>query len=130
MASAFHLGQTDQLFVRYGGAQKGAAIEKQRLSNWIVEVITMAYKKTQKPLPGAVSCHFTRAVSASWAAFRGVSIVDICASATWTSPSTFVHFYKLNVAQLPLMLSAQRFFILNFCQWVLFPMTMLVGVFQ
>lgn len=30
------------------------------LSNWIVEVITMTYKKAQKLLPGGISCHFNK----------------------------------------------------------------------
>ncbi len=69
----------------------------------MVEVITMAYKKA---LPGSVSCHSTRSVSTSWAAFRGVSMADICAAATWTSPCTFARFYKLNIATLHTVSSA------------------------
>lgn len=45
----------------------------------------MAYKKAQKPLPEGISCHSTRAVSTSRAAFRGVSKVNICAAATGIS---------------------------------------------
>ncbi len=77
-----------------------SAVSKQRLSNWVVEVITVAYKKAQKPLPGSVSCHSTRSVLTSRAAFRGVSMADICAAATWTSPCTLAQFYKLNITTL------------------------------
>ncbi len=86
-----------------GAARRGTAVLKQRLSNWVVEVITMAYKKA---LPGSVSCHSTRSVLTSWAAFRGVSMADICAAATWTSPCTFARFYKLNIATLHTVSSA------------------------
>lgn len=69
LAATIRLRHTDQLFVCYGCARKGAAVSKQRLLNWIVEVITMAYKKAQKPLPEGISCHSTMAVSTSWATF-------------------------------------------------------------
>lgn len=106
VAATTHLRKTDQLFVCYGAARRGTAVSKQRLSNWVVDVITMAYKKAQKPLPGSVSCHSTRSVSTSWAAFRGVSMADICAAATWASPCTFARFYKLNIATLHTVSSA------------------------
>lgn len=58
--------------VCYGGARKGAPLSKQRLSQWVVEVIALAYKKSLQPVPGTMTCHSTRAVSSSWVAFRGV----------------------------------------------------------
>ncbi len=51
MAATTHLRKTDKLFACYGAARRDTAVLKQRLSNWVVEVITMAYKKA---LPGSV----------------------------------------------------------------------------
>lgn len=96
--STVQFRQSDQLFVCYGGVKKGAPVSKQRLSNWIVETIMLAYKAAGKPLPWGITCHSTRAISSSWAVFRGVSLVDICTAATWASPCTFARFYKVNVA--------------------------------
>lgn len=62
--------QSEQLFVCYGGARKGAPLSKQRLSQWVVEVIALAYKKSLQPVPGTMTCHSTRAVSSSWVAFN------------------------------------------------------------
>ncbi len=35
---------SDQLFVCFGGQQKGKALSKQRLAHWIVEAIVLAYQ--------------------------------------------------------------------------------------
>lgn len=96
--STVQFRQSDQLFVCYGGARKGAPVSKQRLSNWIVETITLAYKAAGRTLPWGITCHSTRAISSSWAVFRGVSLADICTAATWASPCLFARFYKVNVA--------------------------------
>lgn len=56
----------------------GKLLSKQSLSHWLMEVISIAYK---------------RGVAMSWALFRGVSVEDICAVASWASPCTFVWFY-------------------------------------
>lgn len=53
---------TDQLFVCMVVRRK-VALCQSRLSNWIVEVITLAYRRAQRPLPGSISCHSIRAVS-------------------------------------------------------------------
>ncbi len=96
--STASLRQTDQLFVCYGEVRKGAPLFKQRLSRWIVEVIKIAYSNSNQLLPVGVTCHSTRAVSSYWAALRGVSLAEVCAAATWSSPCTFAWFYKVNVA--------------------------------
>lgn len=73
-------------------------MSKQRLSNWIVETVILAYKAAGKPLPWGLTCHSNRVISISWAVFRGDSLADICTATTWASPCTFARFYKLNVA--------------------------------
>ncbi|KAK9542065.1 hypothetical protein VZT92_002063 [Zoarces viviparus] len=90
--------RSEQLFISYGGPKKGCALSKQRLSHWIVEAIAQAYKASDRPLPSGVRGHSTRSVSTSWAALRGVPIEDICAAASWASPSTFTRHYRVNVA--------------------------------
>ncbi len=35
---------SDQLFVCFGGRNKGSAVTKQRMSHWIVEAISLAYE--------------------------------------------------------------------------------------
>ncbi|KAL0181795.1 hypothetical protein M9458_024201, partial [Cirrhinus mrigala] len=36
--------RSEQLFVCYGGQQKGKAASKQRISHWLVDAIQMAYQ--------------------------------------------------------------------------------------
>ncbi len=42
---------SEQLFVCYGGQQKGKAVSKQRLAHWIVDAITLAYQSQGEPCP-------------------------------------------------------------------------------
>ena len=90
--------RSEQLFVCYGGRNKGCALSKQRLSHWVVDTIKKAYEVAGKPVPSDIICHSTRGVATSWAAMRGVSLADVCAAASWTAPCTFSRFYRLDVA--------------------------------
>ena len=42
---------SDQLFVCYGGRQKGNAVSKQRMARWIVDAIALAYQAQGVPCP-------------------------------------------------------------------------------
>ena len=90
--------RSEQLFLCHAGPNKGCALSKQRLSHWIVETINHAYSAGNRPIPSGIRCHSTRSVATSWAALRGVPLEDICAAASWATPSTFVRFYRVNVA--------------------------------
>ena len=92
----------DQLFVCFANPAKGKALSKQRLSHWIVEAISVAYSSRGPSLPQGVKAHSTRGMVASWALFKGISVSDICAAASWSSPHTFVRFYRLDVTWLTL----------------------------
>ncbi|ROL45983.1 hypothetical protein DPX16_15542 [Anabarilius grahami] len=92
---------SDQLFVCYGGQQKGKAVSKQRMAHWIVDAIALAYQA--QGLPQGVPCplrlhaHSTRGVASSWALARGASLTDICRAAGWATPNTFARYYSLRV---------------------------------
>lgn len=98
IAATTAVRQSDQLFVCYGGPRLGCPLSKQRLSHWIVEVICHTYKAGGCPLPARIKAHSARSISTSWAALKGVSLEEICAAASWSSPSTFTRFYNVNVA--------------------------------
>ena len=89
---------TSQLFVSYKAGGKCAAVCRSSLSRWIVEAIKMAYVGTGAQPPGALRAHSTRGVATSWALARGASVQEICESANWASPSTFVAYYHLDVS--------------------------------
>ncbi len=50
---------SDQLFVCFGGQQKGKAVSKQRLAHWIVEAIVLAYQARRLPCSLGVRAHST-----------------------------------------------------------------------
>lgn len=66
--------QSEQLFVCFGGCSKGLPVMKQRLPHWIVDTIALAYKPLDLQCPVGVS--------------------------GWSSPSTFIRFYNLDVPAL------------------------------
>ncbi len=78
---------------------QGEAVSKQRLANWVVRLIELAYHSAGMTPPQGVVAHSTRGVSASWALFIGASREDVCAAAGWSSSMTFVKFYRLDVAE-------------------------------
>ncbi|KAL0153588.1 hypothetical protein M9458_051068 [Cirrhinus mrigala] len=46
-----HFRRSEQLFVCYGGQQKGKAVSKQRISHWLVDAIHRAYQARGLPCP-------------------------------------------------------------------------------
>jgi len=48
--------------------------------------------------PVGLPAHSTRSLATSWALFRGLSVQDVCAAASWSSPLTFVSFYMMDVS--------------------------------
>ncbi|KAI2664245.1 Transposon Ty3-G Gag-Pol polyprotein [Labeo rohita] len=93
--------KSDQLFVCYGPAKRGLPATKQTLSRWIVDAISCAYESSGLPPPLGVKAHSTRSVSASKAFLEGVSMQDICNTAGWSTPLTFVRFYDLDLRVAP-----------------------------
>ncbi|KAL0148432.1 hypothetical protein M9458_056242 [Cirrhinus mrigala] len=87
--------RSEQLFVCYGGQQKGKAVSKQRISHWLVNAIRMAYLARGLPCPLEVRAHSTRGIAASAALANGASLTDICRAAGWATPNTFARFYNL-----------------------------------
>ena len=89
---------TNQLFVSFKPGARNLAVTRPSVSRWVVEAITMAYVSAGMPVPGKLRAHSTRGVATSWALTRGVSVQEICDSANWSSPSTFVSYYHLDVS--------------------------------
>nr|XP_046244201.1 uncharacterized protein LOC124058723 [Scatophagus argus]XP_046244202.1 uncharacterized protein LOC124058723 [Scatophagus argus]XP_046244204.1 uncharacterized protein LOC124058723 [Scatophagus argus]XP_046244205.1 uncharacterized protein LOC124058723 [Scatophagus argus]XP_046244206.1 uncharacterized protein LOC124058723 [Scatophagus argus]XP_046244207.1 uncharacterized protein LOC124058723 [Scatophagus argus]XP_046244208.1 uncharacterized protein LOC124058723 [Scatophagus argus]XP_04624421 len=112
--------RSDQLFVSWANPHKGKPVTKQRLSHWVVEAIAFAYTSQGSQSPVGLRAHSTRGLAASWASFSSViqfrvSVQDICAAASWSSPLTFVCFYML-------VCGTSGFVVLTgteyFCLWV------------
>ena len=87
-----------KLFVSWATPHRGKPLSRQRLSHWIVEAISLAYESRGLQPPHGLRAHSTRGMATSWALFRGVSVHDICAAASWATPHTFVRFYRLDVS--------------------------------
>ena len=101
-ALAFYISRTEEfhtsrLFVCFYGSQKGSPGSSQTVSRWIVSAITLAYDLAGKTLPEVLKAHSTRVLATSTALLRGVEVPDICRAATWSTPSTFVTQYHLDV---------------------------------
>ncbi|KAI2668937.1 ORF V: Enzymatic polyprotein [Labeo rohita] len=84
--------RSEQLFVCYGGQQKGKAVSKQRISHWLVDAIRMAYEARGLPCPLGIRAHSTRGVAASAALANGASLTDICRAAVAPQVAPCVYF--------------------------------------
>ncbi|KAL0161327.1 hypothetical protein M9458_045052, partial [Cirrhinus mrigala] len=92
-----HFRRTEQLFVCFGGQQKGNAVSKLRLAHWVVDAISLSYQNQGEPCSLGVQAHSTRSVASSYALAHGASLADICRAAGWATPNTFARFYNLRV---------------------------------
>ncbi len=68
---------SEQLFVCFGGQQKGKAVSKQRMAHWLVDAITLSFEAQGVPCPLRLRTHSTRGVASSWALAHGASLADI-----------------------------------------------------
>jgi hypothetical protein len=50
MQATKHYRKSDQLFLFFGGSEKGLALSKQMLSHWVVDAITQACKGVGLPV--------------------------------------------------------------------------------
>ncbi|XP_078242543.1 uncharacterized protein LOC144587068 [Pogona vitticeps] len=102
-ALSFYISRTkdfrkvQRLFLCYYGQRKGTAASTSTLFRWLVSTTSLAYELQHKPLPENLRAHSTRAVATSTALLRGVDIPDICRAATWSSVSTFIKHYRLDL---------------------------------
>ena len=93
--------KTDQLLVCYGPPKRGSPASKQSISRWIVEAINATYESSGRPPLLGAKAHSTRGMAASKAFLAGVSMLDICNAAGWSTPSTFARFYGLDMPVTP-----------------------------
>ena len=89
--------QSKSLFLCFYGPRIGTPASPQSISRWIVSTISLAYRLSGKSPPDHLTAHSTRAFSTSVAFHRGTDIPDICHAATWSTPSTFIRHYRLDV---------------------------------
>ncbi len=93
--------KSPQLLVCFGAGRRGLATSKHRISFWVKDAISLAYKVRGLPSPLSVWAHSTRGVASSQALFRGVLLEDICVAAGWSSLHTFIRFYNLDLESAP-----------------------------
>ncbi|XP_051815406.1 uncharacterized protein LOC127537286 [Acanthochromis polyacanthus] len=91
--------KSNQLFISWAPSHKGRALTRQCLSHWVVEAIILAYESRGLQPPERLRAHSTRGMATSWALFKGTSVRDICAAASWASPHTFIRYYRLDVTE-------------------------------
>lgn len=70
------------------------SLSRQRLSYWIVEAFSPAYRSISLPLPQAERANSSWSVAASWTSLK----MDLCSAACWSSLHTSVRFYHLDGA--------------------------------
>ena len=104
-ALAFYLvctqlfGHSARIFVSSQPPRRVLQVTSQRISKWVASIIHQAYQLAQRLAPQVIRPHSTRAVAASTVFLCGVPLLDVCASATWSQPSTFIKHYRSDVRQ-------------------------------
>ncbi len=93
--------KSEQLFVCYGGRNRGTAATRQTMSHWVRDAVALAYEARGQASPLGVRAHSTRGIASSMALARGAPLQQVCDAAGWSSPHTFVRFYSLDVHATP-----------------------------
>ncbi len=92
--------QSEQLFVCFGSCSKGLLVTK------AISLDCRGYRPSLylsgRTVPYRCVGHSTRGISSFWAWSSGISIGEICAAAGWSSLSTFIILYSLDVSALQL----------------------------
>ena len=86
-----------QLFLCYGKKVLGQPVSKQRISQWLKEVIQDCYAKRGLPPPKGVKGHQVRKQATSWADMASVDPQKICDAAIWKTGCTFAKHYRLDL---------------------------------
>ncbi|KAE8591654.1 hypothetical protein XENTR_v10018530 [Xenopus tropicalis] len=84
--------------ISFCGINKGKVASKIAIAKWIKLAISIAYSSSERPVPVDLRAHSTRAVSASQAELGGVSVDQICRTASWASFKTFAEHYGVNMS--------------------------------
>ena len=84
----------NQLFIKTVKPHDG--VKTVTFASWIVQTIKAAYGPGEAPGVQA-HAHDVRGVSASWAKFNNVALIDILRAAAWNTPSTFTTCYVKDI---------------------------------
>lgn len=89
------------LFVLFGGIHKGKSASKNSIGRWIRMAITEAYASQNQVNPPNLKAHSTCSIATFWPGNAGASIEQICQAAIWSSDSTFVKHYRIDLVSAP-----------------------------
>ncbi|KAK7905231.1 hypothetical protein WMY93_017838 [Mugilogobius chulae] len=88
---------SDQLFVGFDAKDRGTALSSQRLAHWVCQAGHMTDEAEGRSPPALIRARFTWCVATFSATLRGVPLEEICLANSWSSLSTFVQSYLLDV---------------------------------
>ena len=97
-SAAYASDGVSQLFVTFGGRNRGSPATKHTVAGWLTRTIRAAYAEAGMTPPKGAKAHQTRSQAASWADLAGASIDSILRAATWSSGNTFASHYQLDLA--------------------------------
>ena len=92
------LRRSQRLFVHHREHSIGQPLSAQRLSHWLCEAVSQAYVSSGVDPPENIKAHSIRRISTSTALHGGMTVVDICTAASWSSPCSFICFYLRDVS--------------------------------
>ena len=89
--------RSDSLFVLFSGTRKGCKASRRTIARWLRLSIEQAYTLAGRDIPTGIKAHSTRALATSQAERAGATPEQICKAATWSSYTTFVKHYRVDL---------------------------------
>ncbi|XP_073672374.1 pyruvate dehydrogenase protein X component, mitochondrial-like [Paramisgurnus dabryanus] len=75
--------KSEQLFVCFGGRNRGAVATRQSISHWVRDAIALAFEACCQVSPAGLRAHSTKGVASSTALVKGASLQSVCDAAGW-----------------------------------------------
>lgn len=100
LARTADIRTTDSLFVNISPPRQGNRMSTSAISACLRTCIKEAYCALKLTPPSGIVAHSTRSAATSTAFANRASSEEICRAATWSSPSTFIRHYKIDVFDL------------------------------
>ncbi|XP_039176188.1 uncharacterized protein LOC120297529 [Crotalus tigris] len=88
--------KSEALFVSFHPSSLGQKVSSSTIGRWIRACISLAYQTRSLQAPRHITAHSTRGAATSAVWVTQACIEEICRAATWSSPSSFVHHYKMD----------------------------------
>lgn len=88
--------RSEALFISFQPSSMGSRVTATTVGCWLRATISTAYESQSLPVPRCITAHSTRSVATTAAWATQAPLEEVCCTATWTSVTPFIRYYRLD----------------------------------